>query len=119
LFHGDIDVIVCDGFVGNVVLKTCESTAKAVTDWIKLETKKSPMRIMGALMMRGAFGAVKRHVDPEIHGGAPLLGINGVSIITHGSTTSRGIVNAIRVASESIHSHLNEAIEKEIAINKL
>ncbi len=118
LFHGDIDVITCDGFVGNVVLKTCESTAKAVTDWIKLETKKSPFRIIGALMMRGAFGAVKRHVDPELHGGAPLLGVNGVSIITHGSTSSRGIVNAIRVASESIHSHLNEAIEKEIDINK-
>jgi len=119
LFHGDIDVITCDGFVGNVVLKTCESTAKAVTDWIKLETKKSPFRIMGALMMRGAFRAVKKQVDPEIHGGAPLLGVNGISIVTHGSTSSCGIVNSIKVASESIHSHLNEAIEKEIAINKL
>jgi glycerol-3-phosphate acyltransferase PlsX len=118
LFHGDIDVITCDGFVGNVVLKTCESTAKAVTDWIKLETKKSPFRILGALMMRGAFHAVKKHVDAEQHGGAPLLGVNGVSIITHGSTSRRGIVNAIRVASESIHNHLNDAIENEIAVNQ-
>jgi glycerol-3-phosphate acyltransferase PlsX len=110
LFRGETDVVVCDGFVGNVVLKTSESVATAIGHWMKSEFKRNPVRIAGALMLRGALKAMKVKMDPEMYGGAPLLGVNGICIITHGASTSRAIFHAIRVASESVHQHLNEQI---------
>ncbi|MBL7115575.1 MAG: phosphate acyltransferase PlsX [Kiritimatiellae bacterium] len=113
LFEGHTDVVVCDGFVGNVVLKTCESTAKAMAHWLKQEFTRTPWRTLGALMLKGAVRDMKKKTDPELQGGAPLLGAKGVCIITHGSSSYRAIYHAIRVAAESVHHHLNEVIVSE------
>jgi glycerol-3-phosphate acyltransferase PlsX len=114
LFRGTTDVVVCDGFVGNTVLKTSESLAMAVVRWTKQEFLKNPMRILGALILSGALKAMKRRLDPEMYGGAPLLGVNGVCVKAHGSSSSRAIFHAIRVASESVHNRLNESIVESI-----
>lgn len=115
LFEGKTDVVVCDGFVGNVVLKTSESIAGAIGHWMKKEFMAKPSRMLGAFLLRGALKTMKQRMDPEMYGGAPLLGVRGVCIITHGSSSGRGIFNAIRVASESVHHHLNESIISETA----
>ncbi len=114
LFKGETDVVVCDGFVGNIVLKTSESTALAVARWTKQEFLKNPLRLAGTLFLAGALKAMKRRLDPEMYGGAPLLGVNGVCIITHGSSSAKAIFHALRVAGDSVHHHLNEAIVEDI-----
>ena len=115
LFEGNTDVAVCDGFVGNVVLKTGESTAHAFGHWMKQEFKKNWIRLLGCTLLRGALLSMKARLDPEMYGGAPLLGVNGVCIITHGSSSRRAIYHAIRVAGESVHHHVNEDIVSKIA----
>ena len=115
LFRGETDVVVCDGFVGNIVLKTSESTARAIGHWMKQEFRRNPLRIAGAGLLWGALRAMKRRMDPEMYGGALLLGVNGVCIITHGASSARAIFHAIRVARESVHHHLNQLIVKDIA----
>ena len=115
LFVGDTDVIACDGFVGNVVLKTSESAAQAMGHWIKEEFRRTPIRTFGALLLRGAFRDMKQRLDPELYGGAPLLGTKGVCIITHGASSYRAIFHAIRVARDSVHHHLDQLISDEIA----
>jgi glycerol-3-phosphate acyltransferase PlsX len=117
LFEGKTDVVVCDGFVGNVVLKTSESAARAVNHLLKAELTRNPVRILGALLLRGAFAAMKKKVDPESYGGALLLGVNGVCIIGHGTSSRGAIYHAIRVAGESLHQHLNDAITEELERN--
>jgi glycerol-3-phosphate acyltransferase PlsX len=114
LFEGETDVAVCDGFVGNVVLKTTESVAHAFGHWMKEEFKQNWIRLLGCIFLQGALKSMKARLDPEMYGGAPLLGVNGVCIITHGSSSKRAIYHAIRVASESVHNHLNEEITAEI-----
>lgn len=113
LFKGETDVVVCDGFVGNVVLKTSESTARAIAHWMKLEFTRNPIRLLGALLLRGAVQNMKRRMDPEMYGGAPFLGANGICIKTHGSASRRAVFHAIRVAAESVHHHLNQCITEE------
>jgi len=113
LFLGETDVVVCDGFVGNVVLKTSESVAHAIGSWLKKEFKATPIRILGALLLRGALKTIKKRMDPEMFGGAPLLGVNGVCIITHGSSSRKGIYHAVRVACESVGHHVNDHIIEE------
>lgn len=113
IFRGDTDVIVCDGFVGNVVLKTSESVAHAIGSWLKKEFKANPVRLLGALLLKGALKAMKRKMDPEMFGGAPLLGVNGVCIITHGSSSRTAIFHAVRVACEAVGHHVNEHIVEE------
>jgi glycerol-3-phosphate acyltransferase PlsX len=115
LFAGETDVAVTDGFVGNIVLKTSESTAHAFGHWMKEEFKRNWIRLLGCMFLRGALLSMKARLDPESYGGAPLLGVNGVCIITHGSSSKRGIYHAIRVAGESVHHHLNQEIATEIA----
>jgi glycerol-3-phosphate acyltransferase PlsX len=115
LFRGEVDVVVCDGFVGNIVLKTCESLAGAMFTMLKGELTKNPKRQLGALLLRNAFRSIKRRVDPEIHGGAPLLGFNGHVFKTHGSARERAVMNAIRIAVESVAHHVNDLIAREIA----
>ena len=115
LFEGETDVAVCDGFVGNVVLKTTESVAHAFGHWMKEEFKQNWIRLLGCIFLQGALKSMKARLDPEMYGGAPLLGVNGVCIITHGGSSRRAIFHAIRVASESVHNHLNEEIAAEIA----
>jgi len=115
LFKGETDVVVCDGFVGNIVLKTTESVARAIGHWMKQELRRTPIRMVGAALLASALKAMKRRMDPETYGGALLLGVNGVCIITHGASSRRAIYNAIRVACESVHHNLNESIISEVA----
>jgi glycerol-3-phosphate acyltransferase PlsX len=117
LFEGHTDVVVCDGFIGNIVLKTTESVVSAVAHWMKQEFKKNPLRCIGSILLFGAMKEMKTRLDPEMYGGAPLLGVNGICVITHGSSTSKAIYHAIRVAAESVDHHINELIVKEIARN--
>ncbi|MBN2301472.1 MAG: phosphate acyltransferase PlsX [Lentisphaerae bacterium] len=115
LFRGETDVVVCDGFVGNIVLKTTESTAIAIGHWMKQEFSKNILRIGGTILLRGALKAMKKRMNPETYGGAPLLGVNGVCIITHGASSHSAIFHAIRVATDSVHNHLNQMIVDDIA----
>jgi glycerol-3-phosphate acyltransferase PlsX len=115
LFTNRVDVVVCDGFVGNIVLKTCESLALGIFGWLKRELTKTPVRMVGAFLARGAFRTIKRRVDPDAHGGAPLLGLNGNVMIAHGSARQRAIMNAIRLTTDAIQNHINQTITDEIA----
>lgn len=114
LFSGGVDVAVCDGFVGNVVLKTTESVAKMISSWLKDLYKKTPLRILGGLLSKGVFKAMRAKADPSHYGGAPLLGVKGVVIIGHGSSNSFASFNGIRVASEAISHNLNHLIEEHL-----
>lgn len=115
LFHNRVDVVVCDGFVGNIVLKTCESLATSMFSFIKAELMKSYKRQLGALLAKNAFRAIKRRMDPELHGGAPMLGFNGMVMKAHGSARDRAIASAIRVTSETVKHHVNDIIAREVA----
>jgi glycerol-3-phosphate acyltransferase PlsX len=115
LFKDRVDVVVCDGFVGNIVLKTCEGLALAMFSLLKHELTANPRRKLGALLARNAFRALRRRMDPEGSGGAPLLGFNGAVMKAHGSARERSIANAIRVATENIHLQVNQTIAREIA----
>jgi len=113
IFLGETDVIVCDGFVGNVVLKTSESVAHAIGSWLKKEFKANLFRLIGALILKGAIKSLKNRMNPDVVGGAPLLGANGVCIISHGSSSATAIFNAVRVACEAVGHHVNEHIVEE------
>jgi glycerol-3-phosphate acyltransferase PlsX len=115
LFQSKLDVCLCDGFTGNIVLKSCEATARAMATWLKIEFKRGPLRLMGAALGQGAFKAVKERTNYESYGGSPLLGVNGVCIIAHGGSSALAIQNAIRVASEAIAHRVNPHIEEALA----
>jgi glycerol-3-phosphate acyltransferase PlsX len=89
--------------------------AGVIVRWMKQEFRKNPVRLAGVGLLMGAFRAMKRRLDPETYGGALLLGVKGVCVITHGASSRRAIVNAVRVACESVHQHLNESIVEEVA----
>lgn len=114
LFETDLNVVLCDGFTGNIILKSCEATAKAVSKWLKQELKSNPLRLLGAAIARGAFKAVKEKSSYEYVGGSPLLGVNGVCIIGHGGSSALAIQNAIRVARETVKLEVNPHIESEL-----
>jgi len=114
LFGGKVDVAICDGFVGNVVLKTSEAVARMIADWLKTMFKANPLRIVGALLSKGVFKEMKSHADPSSYGGAPLLGANGVVIIGHGSSNALATYNGIRVAAEAINHDVNHLIEAQL-----
>jgi glycerol-3-phosphate acyltransferase PlsX len=114
LFRNRVDVVVCDGFVGNIVLKTCESLAKGMLTWLKAELMKSYKRQLGALLAKNAFRAIMRRMDPDGYGGAPLLGLNGNVMKAHGSARERAIMNALRITSETIQHRINRLITEEI-----
>lgn len=115
LFNNHVDVVVCDGFVGNIVLKTCESLARGMFAMLKRELTANPKRKLGALLARSAFRTIKRRTDSENYGGAPLLGLNGVVFKAHASARERSILNAIRVATETLEFNVNQAIAREAA----
>jgi glycerol-3-phosphate acyltransferase PlsX len=117
VFDGSVDVIVCDGFVGNVVLKVSEAVAESIGLFLREDIKKSFLSKIGYLLMRPAFRSLKRRVDYAEYGGAPLVGINGISIISHGRSSDRAIKNAIRVAAELARSEVNKHIHEDIAKN--
>ncbi|MBT3376890.1 MAG: phosphate acyltransferase PlsX [Lentisphaerae bacterium] len=114
LFGGEVDVVVCDGFVGNVTLKCCESLAKAVSHILRRNLEKTSLRKLGYLLSRNAYRELKQVTDYAEYGGAPLLGVNGVCIIGHGSSSPRAVTNALRVAGEFILHQVNEHIVERI-----
>ncbi|HTL57065.1 MAG TPA: phosphate acyltransferase PlsX [Candidatus Limnocylindrales bacterium] len=115
LFRNHVDVVVCDGFVGNIVLKSCESLAMAIFSMLKGELTANPQRQLGALLAQNAFRAIRRRMDPEVYGGAPLLGFNGTVLKAHASSRERAIASAIRVTTENLQCQVNLLIAQEIA----
>jgi phosphate acyltransferase len=116
LYENPADVVVCDGFTGNVVLKTSESIAYAIFGWLKRELSRGIIRMLGAQLARGAFRDIYKKTNSEEYGGMPLLGINGVCIIAHGSSSPVAIKNAIRAAAESVKQDLNPHILRKLEI---
>ena len=115
LYNGHVDVIVADGFVGNVALKISEGVANLVRYTLKESLKATITRQVGYLLSRSAFADFKKRLDHTEYGGAPLLGVKGVCFITHGSSNANAIKNAIRVAAEFAEARINEKIEKGLA----
>src|ERR1019366_5751184 len=107
LFNGRVDVAVCDGFVGNVAIKTCEGTAKLVSTLLREALKSTVTSQVGALLSRRAFNDFKKRLDYSEYGGAPLLGVRGVCIVGHGSSNEKAVMNGIRVAAEFAQAEVN------------
>lgn len=118
VFRGDIDVIVCDGFVGNICLKVSEGLAEAAMQMLRDEIVQSPRAKVGYLLAKPAFNSFKRRVDYAEYGGAPLLGINGIGIICHGKSSSHAIKNAILEAVNMVESSVNEGIVEKLTADK-
>ena len=114
LYTGTTDVIVCDGFVGNVALKVSEGLADAIVHSLKGFLTANAIRKAGAFLAKGAFRDFKKRVDVDEYGGAPLLGLNGLCMICHGRASAKAIGNAIRVAKEFAESGINERIASEL-----
>lgn len=112
---GSADVVVTDGFTGNVVIKLSEALASTLVGFIRAEIKKRPLAMMGALLAKPAFDALRVRLDPAEYGGGILLGVDGVVIIGHGSSNARAIKNAIRVAKESVAGNVVELIRAGLA----
>jgi phosphate acyltransferase len=115
LYNGNVDVIVADGFVGNVALKISEGVAALVRYTLKESLRATITRQVGYLLSRSAFADFKKRLDHTEYGGAPLLGVKGICFITHGSSNANAIKNAVRVAAEFAERRINEKIEKELA----
>jgi len=115
IFKGTVDVVVCDGFVGNILLKTAEGVADTIGQIIKKNLKRSLISIAGAVLMRKVFKNLKVRVDYAEYGGAPLLGVKAPVIIAHGKSNPKAIQNAIFQAINAASSNLNEDIEKRLA----
>lgn len=114
IFNGSTDVAVCDGFVGNVVLKVSEGLAEAIGSLLKQEIRKSPLAMLGAVLSRGAFRAFRKKVDYAEYGGAPLLGINGIGMICHGGSSTKAIMNAVRIATDFRERKVNEKLAAKL-----
>ena len=116
LFEHPVEVVVADGFTGNIVLKTSEAIAHAVFRWLKHEIYKNPKRKLGGMLAKGAFQTIRKKTSADEYGGMPLLGINGVCIIGHGGSSPVAVKNAIRMATQSIaqqvNPHIVEAIQR-------
>lgn len=114
LFKGVADVVVCDGFVGNVLLKASEGVAKMIMTGIKGAMTSNVLSMVGALMVSPGMRSFKKKIDYSEYGGAPLLGLNGICIITHGAADSKAVMNAIRAASEAVTHQINRIIAEEV-----
>ena len=121
IYNGSCDVVVTDGFTGNVALKISESLAEMLTGMIKEELTRDTRSKVGALLALPAFERLRRRIDYTEVGGAPLLGIDGAAIICHGASPVKAIKNAVRVAQEwttaGLNEHIKAAIEAEVARN--
>jgi glycerol-3-phosphate acyltransferase PlsX len=115
LFNGNTDVIICDGFVGNVALKVAEGVADTVRYMLKESLQSTLASQVGSLLARNAFKHFKRRLDYSEYGGAPLLGVKGACIVCHGSSNANAIKNALRVAAEYARAGINQKIERELA----
>ncbi len=115
VFAEHVDVVVCDGFVGNIMLKSWESLVKFFSNMLREELQSNPMRATGALLSKGAFNALKERINPERYGGAPLLGLNGNILKAHGSSNRHAIKSAIHAASLILKADMNQRIIADIA----
>jgi glycerol-3-phosphate acyltransferase PlsX len=115
VFAEHVDVVVCDGFVGNIMLKSWESLVKFFSGMLREELQANPIRATGALLSKGAFSALKERINPERYGGAPLLGLRGNILKAHGSSNRHAIKSAIHAASQIIRADMNQRIEADIA----
>jgi glycerol-3-phosphate acyltransferase PlsX len=116
LFSGDVDVIVCDGFVGNIALKICEGLAFQIFGLLRKSINSSLASQVGFLFSRGALKGLKKKIDYAESGGAPLLGVRGVCVIAHGRSNANAIKNAIRVAAGLAKAGINDKIEEELSV---
>jgi len=114
ILDGSCDVIVCDGFIGNLILKNSEGVASTISFFIKQYIKKSPIAITGALLMRKVFKLLKKQIDYAEIGGAPLIGIKGCAIVSHGKSNPKAIKNAIFQAISYVDTGVNSHIEKRL-----
>jgi glycerol-3-phosphate acyltransferase PlsX len=115
LSRGDTDVIVCDGFSGNIALKTIEGTARFVTDLLRRAFTSSIRSKFGFLISRPATELMRHHLDPNNHNGAVFLGLNGVVVKSHGSANAKGIANAIGVAAKLVTNNITQRITDDLA----
>lgn len=115
VFAEHVDVVVCDGFVGNIMLKSWESLVKFFSSMLREELQANPVRATGALLSKGAFNALKERINPDRYGGAPLLGLNGHILKAHGSSNRRAIKSAIHAAHEIVKADMNQHIEADIS----
>lgn len=115
IFDGKADVVVCDGFVGNVILKFGESFFSFFAYLIRNKIKKNVLRMAGAFLLKPVFDEIKKDIIPDYYGGAPLLGVDGISIICHGNSTPVAIMNAVRVARRLVLEDMNQQIKTELA----
>ena len=116
-FRGIADVVVCDGFIGNIALKMCEGLAEMYGQSLKAGFTKTLWRRLGALLLRPALTDIRQRVDASEYGGAPLLGVNGTCIIGHGSSTPKAIKNAIHMAQRFLDERVTERIQEDIERN--
>ncbi len=114
LFRGTVDVVVCDGFVGNIVLKTCEQLSKSLSGMIRESVMRRTLWKFGGLLCKGAFREIKRRTDASEVGGAPLLGVKGSCVIGHGNFQGHGVANGIRAVGELLRLQLNERIVEAV-----
>lgn len=114
--HGECEVIVCDGFVGNIVLKLSEGLAGALFGQIKTALTKNVVTTVGAILAKSAFKSLKARMDYTEYGGAPLLGLNGISIISHGSSNAKAIKNAIRAAIKAVNEDVIGKIAASLTV---
>lgn len=119
LYNGHADVIVCDGFIGNVALKVSEGLVEVIRHKLKDSLSSTITRQIGSVLARNGFNEFRKGFDYSEYGGAPLLGVKGVCIICHGRSNANAIKNAIRVAADYARGHINERIESELAATKL
>jgi len=117
VFQGQVDVVVTDGFTGNVMLKTSEAVAKLLVDVLREELRANPITTFGALLAKPAFGKLRKMLSPEEIGAAPLLGVDGLVFVGHGRSNARAIYSAIRVAHQAVESDLLNAMRQEIQAN--
>ena len=110
VFSDQVDVILCDGFVGNIVLKVCESLFVNIIEYLKDELSKSPLRKAGAFLTRGAFKSIRRRLNPERYGGAPLLGLSATVFKAHGSSNRYAIRSAVQMGLEAARHYRSEDI---------
>ncbi|MBN2654528.1 MAG: phosphate acyltransferase PlsX [Nitrospirae bacterium] len=118
IFYGGADVVVCDGFIGNIVLKVAEGLAESIIKMLKREVARAATGRLGYLMLKPAIKNFRKQTDYSEHGGAPLLGINGVCLISHGRSTSKAIKNALRTASEMAAYRVHEAISRSLDLKQ-
>jgi glycerol-3-phosphate acyltransferase PlsX len=115
VFRGNVDVIVCDGFIGNVALKLSEGVVEQIGSMLKKAIKSSLSSQLGYALSKRAFDSLRKSTDYSEYGGAPLLGVRGITIIGHGRSNANAIKNAIRVAAELCRAGVNEKIEQELS----